>query len=261
METKCFLLVVLLCAQGRADYSEADYIERYDEAIDEYPYYSDNLNTSHVDIPEQIDWITQKAVSRVIKQGKYRNSWAFAAIGLVESRLAIKTEFHKRKVIELSKQNLIDCLQAETNRVKNSLAFIQKQQRIATEVSYSYAGLRMSCRTKNLQTIPVQIKTISQVPSGDEELMAEEVARGPVVAFVNKEAINNYKGGVLSKVKCEDNLDYAVLVVGYGRSNAENYWLLKASRGEDWGEKGYMKLARNKNNLCGIATKALFVTL
>lgn len=257
METKCFFLVVLLCAQGRAtDYSESDYIERYDEAIDEH-----NSNTSRVDIPEQINWITQKVVSRVVKQGKYPNSWAFAAIGLVESRLAIKTEFHKRKVIELSKQNLIDCMRAEKNRIKNSLAFIQKKQTIATEESYSYAGLRRSCRTKNLVTIPVKIKSISQIPLGDEALMAQEVARGPVVALINKEAINNYKGGVLSKVKCEDSLDYAVLVVGYGRSNAQDYWLLKASRGKDWGENGYMKLARNENNLCGIATKALFVTL
>lgn len=253
MDIKCFLLVVLLCAQGRGiDDSESDNIERVDEAIDEYSY---------VAIPDQIDWTTQSAVSRVINQGKYGTSWAFAAIGLVESRLAIKTELPKRKVIELSKQNLIDCMRAEKSRVKNSLLFIQKQQRIATEASYAYAGLRRSCRAKSLQTIPVKIKSINQLPSGNEQLMAQEVARGPVVAFINKEAINNYKGGVLSKVKCEYNTDYAVLVVGYGRSNGLDYWLLKVSRGENWGEKGYMKLARNKNNLCGIATKVLFVTL
>lgn len=50
-----------------------------------------------------------------------------------------------------------------------------------------------------------------------------------------------------------------MLLVGYGTEpqTGEEYWLLKNSWGIYWGEGGYMKLARNKNNMCGIAYSAL----
>ena len=52
------------------------------------------------------------------------------------------------------------------------------------------------------------------------------------------------------------NINHALLVVGYGRdaNTSLDYWLLKNSWGAHWGESGYMRLARNKNNMCGIAS-------
>lgn len=241
------------------DEFENEAIDKYEnEEIDEYENEADDYQ--RLGIPQQVDWTKQKVVSRVVNQGRYSTSWAFAAIGLIESRLAIKS---KTKVVELSKQNLIDCMKAKHERVQNSIGYIKQQGWIATERSYSYRGINGNCKYRNVTKAYVKIDKYYawKLPLGREIVMAQEVARGPVIAFVNKVAITKYTGGILSKVKCGESSDYAVLVVGYGRTAGQDYWLLKTSRGTGFGERGYMRLARNKGGLCGISKKVSYVTL
>lgn len=45
-------------------------------------------------------------------------------------------------------------------------------------------------------------------------------------------------------------------MVRYGNERGRDYWLVKNSWGPGWGDHGYVKMLRNHNNMCRIASWA-----
>ena len=72
----------------------------------------------------------------------------------------------------------------------------------------------------------------------------------PIAIAVCTDGWDYYRGGILScPYNCD--VDHAVLLVGY----EPDYWLIKNSHGDDWGEDGYIKINREFNKNCKIGNQ------
>ena len=95
-------------------------------------------------------------------------------------------------------------------------------------------------------------------PITEHGLKKDVATKGPVAAGIHKlPSFESYKSGIYYDPACkndESNHNHYVTVVGYGSESGEDYWIVKNSAGWWFGEKGYIRMARNKNNHCGIAS-------
>lgn len=60
-----------------------------------------------------------------------------------------------------------------------------------------------------------------------------------------------------------DDIDHAILIVGYGSEGDEDYWIVKNSWGTSWGMEGYIYIRRNTNlkyGVCAINYMASYPT-
>ncbi|KAK0429079.1 hypothetical protein QR680_011176 [Steinernema hermaphroditum] len=220
---------------------------------------------SNAKIPDSLDWREHGYVTEVKNQGMCGSCWAFSSTGALEGQ-------HKRvsgKLVSLSEQNLIDCSTSYGNFgclggwMDQAFKYVKENGGIDTEASYPYVGdFSTNCTFKN-RTVGATDDGFVDLPSGDEEALKVAVATiGPVSVAIDagQDSFRMYAGGVYYDEKCSSkHLNHGVLVVGYGTDPVGGeYWLVKNSWGEDWGEKGYIKMARNRNNHCGIARNASY---
>jgi len=75
--------------------------------------------------------------------------------------------------------------------------------------------------------------------------------------FASEPQVKDYKSGVLETCSNGYGTNHAVLAVGYGTENGQDYWLVKNSWGTNWGENGFIKI---KMGTCGIETAGCTVT-
>ncbi|KAK8718606.1 hypothetical protein OTU49_014611, partial [Cherax quadricarinatus] len=101
------------------------------------------------------------------------------------------------------------------------------------------------------------------IREGSEDDLKKAVALlGPISVGIDasSDSFQLYSSGVYNEPDCNPKqLDHGVLVVGYGTTeDGTDYWLVKNSWGATWGDIGYLKMIRNHNNQCGIATAASY---
>jgi len=211
-----------------------------------------------------VDWRAKGYVTEVKNQAHCGSCWAFSATGSMEG-----AHFKSSgKLVSLSEQNLVDCSRKEHNLgcmgglMDNAFKYVIANHGIDTEASYPYNATTGKTCKFNQTNIGANITSFTDIPRNSEmDLQKASATIGPISVGIDasRPTFHFYKSGVYHDHKCSSvHLDHGVLVVGYGTEGGKDYWLVKNSWGASWGEKGYIKMARNKKNACGIASQASY---
>ncbi|KAH9408793.1 hypothetical protein TYRP_011062 [Tyrophagus putrescentiae] len=210
-------------------------------------------------LPESVDWVAKGVVSPVQNQGQLGASWAFSSVAAVESSHAIQTGH----LVKLSEAQLEDCCSpynGTSGPYDNIFQCVIKLGGIDTEVSYP---LPQGKCAYNPATRGTGVYIYVDIPFGSEyDLQLNTALGGPVAVLIDasQQSFMLYTGGVYYEPACSSTvLDMAVAVVGYGvdAQSGAAFWKVKNSWGTGWGESGYIRMARNRNNNCGIASAAV----
>nr|RLV76480.1 hypothetical protein DV515_00016933 [Chloebia gouldiae] len=237
--------------------------------------------------PAAMDWRKKGYVTPVKNQGQCGSCWAFSSVGALEGQLKRKTG----KLLSLSPQNLVDCVANNDGcgggYMTNAFEYVRQNRGIDSEDSYPYIGqvgggtapnpppslpppshpdLPGSTQDESCMYSPTgkaaKCRGYREIPEGNEKALKRAVARiGPISVGIDASlpSFQFYSRGVYYDESCNaDNINHAVLAVGYGAQKGTKHWIIKNSWGEEWGNKGYVLLARNMNNACGVANLASF---
>jgi C1A family cysteine protease len=207
----------------------------------------------------ELDWRQLGAVTLPKDQGKCGSCWSFSASGAMEGAWAIK----HGELISLSEQHLIDCSTGYNNNgcqgglMDSAFEYVIDSGGMCSEAEVPYEG-KQHLFCKKCNTV-VNINSCVDVTPNNQVHLKEAVSIGPVSVAIEADTsvFQFYSSGVIDSVKCGTNLDHGVLIVGYGTENGKDYWLVKNSWGLNWGDGGFVKIARsssvNDEGICGIA--------
>ncbi|KAE8573463.1 Cat6 [Halyomorpha halys] len=216
------------------------------------------------DVPESLNWTMKGAVTHVGDQKLCGACWAFSAAGAIEAQIFKKTG----KLISLSEQNLVDCSREFGNKgCEGGMPFKALRyilvNGVTSEESYPYNAQEGKCQyTDQKQVVKIKALAFIRNTANKENTLKTAVARvGPISACVwSSKSFRFFSGGIFHDEDCKNNtkVNHAVLVVGYGREENQDYWLIKNSWGLRWGEYGYGKMVRNMDDHCNIASHNVF---
>nr|XP_042134758.1 cathepsin 8-like isoform X2 [Peromyscus maniculatus bairdii] len=217
-------------------------------------------------VPKFVDWSRRGYVTPVKRQGICNSCWAFSVAGAIEGQMFRKTG----RLVSLSPQNLVDCSRPEGNlgcyegNTYYALKYVKHNGGLEAEATYPYEAKVRRCRYRPEHSA-ARVTDFVFVSKNEEALMHAVATIGPISVGIDArhESFKLYRGGIYYEPNCKnDVINHSVLLVGYGyegrESDGRKYWLIKNSHGERWGMNGYMKIARDRNNHCGIATYAIY---
>jgi cathepsin L len=208
----------------------------------------------------------------VMRQGACGACWSFSSMGLLEGLMTLRNTSLPTGA-HFSPQYLIDCdandsgceggWPATALRYLKSTTSDNKAPRI---IDYPYIERKTSCN-RYAPKLPLNITRVTEkfFKGNETALQAQVSANGPTIAVMFATGnLAAYESGVFSDSSCPvgpemcNVVNHAVIVVGFGTDPVHGeYWKVKNSWGNTWGENGYFRIARNQGNMCSIGCWAV----
>lgn len=241
------------------------------------------------DIPSSFDsaeqWSQCSVIANVRDQANCGTCWAFASVESFESRSCIATG----KDIKYSPEDTGFCSNAGYGcQGGNSAWNWFKNSGVVTGGDYPDSGTGETCLPYSLKPCAhhVESQKYEPCPSSDpspscdracsdgeygksyksdkvhaksaysvrgvEQIQQEIMTNGPLyVAFTVYDDFPTYKSGVYHATSSNYLGGHAVLAVGWGTLDGQDYWKIKNSWNEEWGNEGHFLIRRGTNE-CGI---------
>jgi len=209
--------------------------------------------------------------------------WAHGAVSALGDRVKIARKAQGID-INLSVQHILNCGGVGScygGSVDGPYQWIHQISRTGTGISYETANSYQACSSdvryglcphgdwtcsalniaRTCSTFPPSGKCVglSRYPnvtisdygsiSGAAAMQKEIFNRGPITCGIDAQPILDYTGGIVSDRG--SGVDHVISVVGWGYDNASSkqYWIVRNSWGEYWGEMGYVFVELGKNAL------------
>jgi hypothetical protein len=222
------------------------------------------VNSKRENIPTRIDWRNfagQDWISPVKHQRKCGSCVAFSAAGVVEAHYNIKSRVFNYD-LDLSEQHLFTCGggSCKSGWFPTTGLHYMKLNGTSDEscAPYKIGNNRedLACSTACPDVNSRLFKIKDYLPVGGSwsgstiQDIKEWLLDGPVTASMEVyEDFMLYKSGVYTRVTGKLLGGHSVVVVGYDEE--EEFFIVKNSWGEDWGENGYFRISYNADTLFG----------
>ncbi|KAL4502019.1 hypothetical protein ABPG73_020156 [Tetrahymena malaccensis] len=187
-------------------------------------------------------------------QGCCGSCWAFTVVSTIENLYSIKYNQN----VTLSEQQLLDCDMNDGGCnggwFTNAYKYVQENG-LALQSRYPYIGIRNKCLASEVGQL-YKINGFVKLPSDINSIKQALVQKGAIATcvFVAGRWMS-YKQGIL-KVPRQNHCNKAVTVIGYGKENDMDFWIIRNTWGTKWGENGHVRLIMD--DCCGIFLNSVF---
>lgn len=241
-------------------------------------------------LPDNFDardqWPNCQTIKEVRDQGSCGSCWAFGAVEAMSDRICIASSGAKN--FHISAEDLVSCCDecgfgCDGGFPQSAWSYF-KSDGLVTGGNYNtkqgcepYSipscdhhvngslppcqGEQPTpdCKTKCIDGYPTPYSkdkhfgsSVYSVRSDQTQIKTEIFKNGPVeAAFTVYADFLTYKTGVYKHISGSVLGGHAVKILGWGLDGTTPYWLVANSWNEDWGDKGFFKILRGKNE-CGI---------
>ena len=221
------------------------------------------LGVSNTELPEEFDsrvnWPT--CIHPIRNQLHCGSCWAHGASEVLSDRLCIASE-GKVDVI-LSPQDLVSCDFLDKGCNGGSLLFSSiylKFYGVVTDECKPYTSgngtvaacdyYNDKCTVEGVEYKKYKASSFYMIRSINE-LKEDILNHGPIeTGFYVYDDFMNYKSGVYKRTKGSVlKGGHAVKIIGWGKEDDTEYWIVANSWGPEWGENGFFRIAFGE---CGI---------